>query len=81
MVALFLLQFTWIWNDLLFATVLTQSPGIRPIMPALQVFQGGYASQSPTVVLTASFLASVPTVILFLVLRRSFMAGLSATAK
>jgi len=81
MVALFLLQFTWIWNDLLFATVLTQSPDIRPIMPALQVFQGGYASQSPTVVLTASFLASVPTVILFLVLRRSFMTGLSATAK
>jgi ABC-type glycerol-3-phosphate transport system permease component len=81
MIALFLLQFTWIWNDLLFATVLTQSPGIRPIMPALQVFQGGYASQSPTVVLTASFLASVPTVILFLVLRKSFMTGLSARAK
>jgi ABC-type glycerol-3-phosphate transport system permease component len=81
MVALFLLQFTWIWNDLLFATVLTQSPAIRPIMPALQVFQGGYASQSPTVVLTASFLASVPTVILFLVLRKSFMTGLSARAK
>jgi ABC-type glycerol-3-phosphate transport system permease component len=81
MVALFLLQLTWIWNDLLFATVLTQSPEIRPIMPALQVFQGGYASQSPTVVLTASFLASVPTVILFLVLRKSFMTGLSARAK
>lgn len=79
MLALFLLQFTWIWNDLLFAIVLTQSPDIRPIMPALQVFQGGYASQSPTVVLTASFLASVPTVVLFLALRRTFLNGLAAT--
>jgi multiple sugar transport system permease protein len=78
MLALFLLQFTWIWNDLLFAIVLTQSTEIRPIMPALQVFQGGYASQSPTVVLTASFLASLPTVVLFLALRRTFMTGLTA---
>lgn len=78
MLALFLLQFTWVWNDLLFATVLTQSPGLRPIMPALQVFQGGYASQSPTVVLTASFLASMPTVFLFLAMRRTFMTGLTA---
>ena len=78
MLALFLLQFTWVWNDLLFAIVLTQSTEIRPIMPALQVFQGGYASQSPTVVLTASFLASLPTVILFLALRKSFMTGLTA---
>jgi ABC-type glycerol-3-phosphate transport system permease component len=78
MLALFLLQFTWVWNDLLFATVLTQSPELRPIMPALQVFQGGYASQSPTVILTASFLASLPTVLLFLAMRRTFMTGLTA---
>jgi multiple sugar transport system permease protein len=80
MLALFLLQFTWIWNDLLFSTVLGNTPQIRSVMNALQVFQGAYASAGPNVALTGTLMASLPTLLLFFFLRRHFMAGLSVSA-
>lgn len=76
MVAVFLLQFTWIWNDMLFSTVLGNRPETRSIMNALLVFQGSYAATGPNVVLTAALIASVPSVLLFFLLRRHFMEGL-----
>lgn len=78
-IALFLLQFTWIWNDLIFSTVLTQSPEVRSVMTTLQVFQGAYADVSQTVTMAASLLASFPTVVLFVVLRKHFMQGLQVS--
>lgn len=80
-VALFLLQFTWIWNDLIFSTVLTQSVEVRAVMSSLQVFQGAYSRTSQTVVMAASLLASLPTVVLFFALRRYFMQGLQVVYK
>ena len=76
MTATFLLQFTWIWNDLLFSTVLGNRTEVRSIMNALQVFQGSYSSTGPNVVLTATLIASVPSVLLFLILRKHFMEGM-----
>lgn len=80
MLALFLLQFTWIWNDLLFSTVLGNTPEIRSVMNALQVFQGAYTSAGPNIAMTGALMASIPTVLLFFILRRHFMAGLSVSA-
>ena len=74
--ATFLLQFTWIWNDLLFSTVLANRIETRSIMNALQVFQGSYSATGPNVVLTATIIASVPSVLLFFLLRRHFMEGM-----
>jgi len=79
MLALFLLQFTWIWNDLLFSTVLGNTPEIRSVMNALQIFQGSYTSSGPNIVLTGALMASIPTVLLFFLLRRHFMAGLGVS--
>jgi ABC-type glycerol-3-phosphate transport system permease component len=76
MVALFLLQFTWIWNDLLFSSVLGNREEIRSVMNSLQVFQGNYVTTGPNIALTASLLATVPCVLIFLALRKRFMAGL-----
>ena len=80
MTATFLLQFTWIWNDLLFSTVLANRTETRSIMNALQVFQGSYSSTGPNVVLTAAVIASVPSVLLFFLLRRHFMEGLRVSS-
>jgi ABC-type glycerol-3-phosphate transport system permease component len=41
------------------------------------VFQGNYAGTTPNLVITATVLASLPTVALFFVLRKYFMEGLS----
>ena len=76
MTATFLLQFTWIWNDLLFSTVLANRGEVRSIMNALQVFQGSYSSTGPNVVLTATLIASIPSLLLFFVLRKHFMEGM-----
>jgi ABC-type glycerol-3-phosphate transport system permease component len=80
LIALFLLQFTWIWNDLIFSMVLTTDTDKRSVMNALMVFQGNYAGTTPNLVITASVLASLPTVAVFLLLRRYFMQGLSLSA-
>lgn len=76
MTAVFLLQFTWIWNDMLFSTVLGNRLETRSIMNALLVFQGSYSSTGPNIVLTAALLASLPSIVLFFVLRKHFMQGL-----
>jgi ABC-type glycerol-3-phosphate transport system permease component len=79
MTATFLLQFTWIWNDLLFSTVLGNRTDVRSIMSALQVFQGSYSATGPNVVLTATVIASIPSVTLFFLLRKHFMEGLAVS--
>ena len=79
MTATFLLQFTWIWNDLLFSTVLANRTDVRSIMNALQVFQGSYSSTGPNIVMTAAIIASIPSVALFFALRRHFMEGMRIT--
>lgn len=80
MTATFLLQFTWIWNDLLFSTVLGNRNETRSIMNSLQVFQGSYSSSGPNLVLTAALLASIPSIVLFFVLRKHFMEGMRVSS-
>lgn len=77
---LFLFQFIWIWNDLLFGLVLSASDGVRPIMPTLAGLQGQYASSGQPLVLSSALIASLPTVVLFLLLGRYLMQGLQLTA-
>lgn len=81
LVALFLLQFTWIWNDLLFSSVLANGLGVRSVMVALQSLQGTYSTLGPNVVITATLISSIPTVLLFVLLRKYFMAGLQLGTK
>lgn len=76
MTTLFLVQFTWIWNDLIFSMVLTSREEARSLMNGLMVLQGSYANETPNVVMTATLLASLPSVALFLLLRKHFMNGL-----
>jgi multiple sugar transport system permease protein len=75
----FILQFTWIWNDLLFGLTLSRSAEVRPIMTALAGLQGQYAAASIPVVLAGALIVSVPTFILFFAVQRVFIRGLSAT--
>jgi multiple sugar transport system permease protein len=76
---LFLFQFTWTWNDLIFGLVLSTSDGVRPIMPTLAGMQGIYATQGPPTMLAAALIASLPTMGLFLLLRNYMIRGLSLT--
>lgn len=79
-VTVFILQFTWIWNDLLFGLTLSRSENIRPIMTALASLQGQYSSTGPPVALAGALLVSLPTFVLFFAVQRVFVRGLRATA-
>jgi multiple sugar transport system permease protein len=77
---IFILQFTWIWNDLLFGLTLSRSENIRPIMTALAALQGQYASSGPPIALAGALIVSIPTFVLFFSVQRVFERGLKATA-
>ncbi|GHO96416.1 permease [Reticulibacter mediterranei] len=81
LLVLFLFQFTWIWNDLLFGLVLSNSPEVRPVMASLSSLMGVYAGTSFTIILAGALVASLPTLVIFLGLQRYFMEGLTLVAR
>ena len=76
----FILQFTWIWNDLLFGLTLSRDENVRPIMTALASLQGQYSRSGIPVVLAGALIVSIPTFVLFFAVQRVFVRGLKATA-
>lgn len=77
LILLFLIQFTWVWNDLVFGLVLSKSDAVRPIMVALVGMQGVYGATDGPSVIAATLIGSAPTLVLFLFLQRYFVRGLS----
>lgn len=77
---LFLFQFTWIWNDLLFGIILAKSETVRPVMPSLAGMMGVYSTVSFASVLAGGLIASIPTIVLFVALQRYFAHGLALSS-
>ena len=71
-------QFTSAWNDFLFAVVLT-SPSSWPITVALNNMAGSQII-AWNVQMAGSFLAAVPTLLVYIFLGRYFLRGLMAGA-
>jgi ABC-type glycerol-3-phosphate transport system permease component len=73
------LQFTWIWNDFLWPLILTKSEEAKTIMAGIDALKGQYnvawASQAAMAVI-----ASIPTVVVFIVFQRYFISGLTLGA-
>ncbi len=74
-VALF--QVTWIWNDLLFGLVLSRSEYIRPIMVGMAAMSG-IGGGSKALQMTGVLITSVPTILLFIFLKKHFISGMSS---
>ena len=56
LVAIFILQATFIWNDLLLGLTLTQSDDVRPIVTTLAGMQSTYGGAQISTVLAAAVL-------------------------
>ena len=73
------LQFTWIWNDFLWPLVFTRSEEAKTVMAGINALKGQYnvawASQA-----AMSVIASIPTIVVFIVFQRFFIAGLTLGA-
>ena len=67
------------WNDLLFPLLLITESAKKTLPLALLDYRGEYAT-SFSMIFTAVLVASIPMVIMYLAMQKSFVAGLTAGA-
>lgn len=74
--ALATLEFTWIYNDFLWALVLISTGDKMPITTALNNLRGQFFTDY-NLLAAGSVLVALPTVLVFFALQRQFIAGLT----
>jgi len=77
--ALAVLEFTFIWNDYFWALVLVQGDEARPITLGIQALRGRWTA-SWHLISAGSIVAALPPVIMFFMLQKHFIAGLTMGA-
>ncbi|MCA1224136.1 carbohydrate ABC transporter permease [Streptomyces sp. 8L] len=77
--ALATLEFTWIYNDFFWATVLMQTGSNRPITAALNNLQGQFFVNN-NLISAAALIVAVPTLVVFFALQKQFVSGLTLGA-
>ena len=77
--ALSVLIFTFVWNDFFWATVLTQGESSKPVTAGLNALNGQFVS-TWHLVSPAAILAAMPPVLMFFLMQKHFIAGLTLGA-
>jgi len=77
--ALATLEFTWIYNDFLWALVLMNTGDKRPITSALNNLKGQFFIDN-NLLAAGSLLIALPTMIVYFVLQKQFIGGLTLGA-
>lgn len=77
--ALATLQFTWMYNDFLWALVFMSSGDKLPITSALNNLRGQFFTDY-NLLAAGSVLVALPTILVFMILQRQFIAGLTLGA-
>lgn len=77
--ALATLEFTWIYNDFFWATVLMQTGSNRPITAALNNLTGQFFVNN-NLIAAAALIVAVPTLVVFFALQKQFVSGLTLGA-
>ena len=70
-------QFQSVWNEFLFATVITNKADVQPITVALNNLAGSFIVEW-NVQMAGALMAALPTLLIFIILGRYFMRGLLA---
>jgi multiple sugar transport system permease protein len=74
--ALATLEFTFIYNDFFWALMLMKTGGKRPVTAGLNDIQGAFFTDNNQLA-AAAFLVALPTIIVYLVLSKQFVRGLT----
>ncbi len=74
--AVTVLEFTWIFNDYLWALILMQDNALKPVTTGLASLQGQFVNNWPMIV-AGALTAAVPTLVVFFLLQRYFIGGLT----
>ncbi len=77
--ALGTLEFTWLYNDFFWGSVLLNQGDQRPITSSISVLNGAYATDF-NLIAAASIIIALPTLIVYLVLQKQFIGGLTLGA-
>lgn len=77
--ALSVLIFTFVWNDFFWATVLTQGESSKPVTAGLNALNGQFVSNWH-LVSAAAILAAMPPVLMFFLMQKHFIVGLTLGA-
>jgi multiple sugar transport system permease protein len=77
--ALATLEVTWIYNEFFWATVLVQSGGKFPITSSLNNLRGQFFTDL-NLVSAGSVIIAIPTLVIFFLLQKHFVAGLTLGA-
>jgi len=77
--ALSVLIFTFIWNDYFWAIVLTQGPNAQPVTAGITSFNSQFVAQYH-LMSAGSIVAAIPPVLIFFLMQRHFIAGLTLGA-
>ena len=77
--ALATLLTTWIYNDFFWAITLMVSGSKRPITSALANLQGQFVSNQ-NLIAAAAVMAAIPTLVVYILLQKQFIAGLTMGA-
>ncbi len=77
--ALAVLEFTFIWNDYFWALVLVQGDEARPVTLGIQALRGRWTA-SWHLISAGSIVAALPPVVLFFMLQKHFITGLTLGA-
>jgi multiple sugar transport system permease protein len=78
--ALGVLEFTWIWNDLLWSLVLLQSDRLKPVTLGLANMQGEFV-QYYNMTAAGSIIAAIAPLAIFLIFQKYFIEGLTVGAE
>lgn len=76
MAAIATLEFTWIFNDYIWALILLRTERLMPVTAGLAKLQGQYVMDW-TVITAGALLAAIPTIFIFLFLQKYFIKGLT----
>jgi multiple sugar transport system permease protein len=74
--ALATLEFTWLYNDFFWGSVLLNQGDQRPITSSIAVLNGQYATDF-NLIAAASLIIAMPTLLVYLMLQKQFIGGLT----
>lgn len=80
MAALSVLEFTWIWNDLLWSLILLQQDTLKPVTLGLANMQGEFITNY-NMVAAGSIIAAIVPLVVFLMFQKYFISGLTVGAE
>ena len=76
MASLATLEFTWVFNDYIWALILVSKQELLPVTAGLATLRGQYTTDWP-VITAGALLSTIPTLLVFVFLQRYFIQGLT----